>query len=44
MKRKSIYPWLYVVGAFLLLAAAWTSLIFVASKHTPERIEITTGK
>lgn len=41
---KSVYPWLYVIGAFLILTAAGTSLILVASKHIPEKIEITTGK
>lgn len=41
---KHIMPWLYVIGAFLLLATAWTSLILIAMKHTPERIEITTDK
>ena len=37
-------PWLFVTAAFLLLMAAWGSLIFIAVKHAPERIEITSGK
>lgn len=37
-------PWLFVAGAFMLLLAAWGSLIFIAVKHAPERIEITSGK
>ena len=43
-KTKSFRPWLFVIGAFALLLAAWTSLIFIAVKHTPERIEISSGK
>lgn len=35
-------PWLFVVSAFLLLIIAWSSLIFVAIKHSPERITIST--
>lgn len=42
MNLTKLRPWLYVAAAFLLLAAAWTSLIFVAVKHAPEKIEITT--
>ncbi len=37
-------PWLFVIFAFLLLIAAWSSLIFVATKYAPEQITITTGK
>jgi hypothetical protein len=33
-------PWLFVIGAFALLLTAWTSLILIAVKHTPERIPI----
>ncbi|MFC7339193.1 hypothetical protein ACFQY0_18510 [Haloferula chungangensis] len=33
-------PWLIIVFAFLLLIAAWTALITIAVKHTPERIEV----
>lgn len=34
------HPWIYVVLAFGLLIAAWTSLISLAVDHTPEQIEI----
>lgn len=38
---KSFFrPWLFVVGAFLLLIAAWTSMIYIASKFTPETIPV----
>ena len=37
-------PWLFVVFAFLLLIAAWSSLIFVASRFAPEQITVSTGK
>lgn len=43
MITKTIRPWLYVAAAFLLLIAAWTSLIFIAVKHSPERIPIQTS-
>ena len=33
-------PWIFVVAAFLLLIAAWSSLIFVASKFAPQTVEI----
>lgn len=33
-------PWLFVIGAFLLLLAAWTSLIFVAARFAPEQIPV----
>lgn len=33
-------PWLFVVGAFLVLIAAWTSLIFVAAKFSPKEIPV----
>lgn len=42
MIPKKIRPWLYVVGAFFLVAAAWSSLIFIAVNHAPQKIEITT--
>lgn len=42
MNTKSIRPWLYVTGAFLLLLAAWSSLIFIAVKHTPESVPLQT--
>jgi hypothetical protein len=34
-------PWLYIVLAFVLLIAAWSALITIAVKHTPERIQVT---
>lgn len=37
-------PWLFVTAAFLLLLAAWSSLIFIAVKHAPQQIEMTYGK
>lgn len=37
-------PWLFVVCAFLLLIAAWSSLIFVAAKFSPQQITVQTGK
>ncbi|QTN32348.1 hypothetical protein HZ994_08405 [Akkermansiaceae bacterium] len=42
MQPKTIRPWLYVTGAFLLLIAAWTSLIFVALKHAPQSVPLQT--
>ncbi|MES2920214.1 MAG: hypothetical protein V4819_01615 [Verrucomicrobiota bacterium] len=33
-------PWIFVICAFLLLIAAWSSLIFIASKHAPEQIPV----
>jgi len=41
-KTKHLRPWLFVVGAFALLVAAWTSLIFIAVKHSPETVPIQT--
>jgi hypothetical protein len=35
-------PWLLVFVAFLILIAAWSSLIVVASKHRVEVIEVPT--
>lgn len=43
MKSKTIRPWLYVCAAFLLLLTAWSSLIFIAIKHSPERIQVQTS-
>ena len=38
---KSFFrPWLFVAGAFLLLIAAWTSMIYIATKFTPETIPV----
>ncbi|MFM2197583.1 MAG: hypothetical protein RLZZ505_1015 [Verrucomicrobiota bacterium] len=42
-KPKTIRPWLYVTGAFLLLIAAWSSLIFIAVKHSPKTIPLETA-
>lgn len=36
----SRHPWLYVVMAFALLIGAWSALINVAIKHTPQQVEI----
>ena len=33
-------PWLFVVCAFLVLIAAWTSLIYVATKFAPEQVPV----
>ncbi len=33
-------PWLFLVAAFLLLISAWTTLIVIAVRHSPERISI----
>ncbi len=33
-------PWIYIVLAFVLLLAAWSTLISIAVKHTPQRIEV----
>lgn len=35
-------PWIFVTVAFLLLMAAWSSLIFIAVKHAPEKVEMQT--
>ncbi len=42
IKPKSIRPWLYVTGAFLLLITAWSSLIFIAVKHAPQSVPLQT--
>lgn len=36
----SRHPWLYVVFAFLLLLTAWSALISVAVKYSPQQIEV----
>jgi hypothetical protein len=33
-------PWIYVVLAFALLLGAWSTLITIAVKHTPQQIEV----
>ena len=34
------HPWLYVVLAFLVLIAAWSTLITITLKNQPESIEV----
>lgn len=34
------HPWLFVVFAFGVLIAAWTALITVAVKHSPQQVEL----
>ncbi len=36
----SRHPWLYVVLAFALLLSAWSALISVAVKYSPQQVEI----
>ena len=36
----SRHPWLYGVLAFLVLLTAWSALITVAVKHSPQKIEV----
>lgn len=36
--------WLFVIAAFLLLIAAWTTLIVVASRNAPQTIPVKSGK
>lgn len=33
-------PWIYVVLAFAVLLGAWSTLISVAVKYTPQQIEV----
>lgn len=33
-------PWVYVVLAFVLLLGAWSTLITVAVKNSPEKLEL----
>ena len=33
-------PWIYVVLAFVVLLGAWTTLISVAVKYSPQQIEV----
>jgi hypothetical protein len=35
------HPWIFVVLAFALLISAWSALITVAVKNSPEVIEVT---
>jgi hypothetical protein len=39
-KKRRVNPWLFLVAAFLLLISAWTTLIVIAVRHSPERITI----
>ena len=34
-------PWIYIVLAFVLLLCAWSTLITVAVKYSPQSIEVT---
>jgi hypothetical protein len=36
----SRHPWIYVVLAFALLLGAWSTLISLAVKHSPQQIEL----
>jgi hypothetical protein len=33
-------PWIYIVLAFVVLLAAWSTLISIAVKHSPQQIEV----
>ena len=33
-------PWIFVVLAFALLIGAWSTLISLAVKYTPQKIEV----
>jgi len=37
------HPWLFVVFAFALLLGAWSTLITIALKHAPQRIEVSSS-
>lgn len=39
-RKRRVNPWLFLVAAFLLLISAWTTLIVIAMRHTPERVDI----
>jgi len=34
------HPWIYIVLAFVLLLTAWSTLITVAIKHSPQTVEV----
>jgi hypothetical protein len=36
----SRHPWIYIVLAFVVLITAWSTLISIAVKFTPQRIEV----
>jgi len=33
------HPWIYVILAFAVLIGAWSTLIALATQHTPQQIE-----
>jgi hypothetical protein len=33
-------PWIYIVLAFVVLLAAWSTLITIAVKHSPQQVEV----
>jgi hypothetical protein len=33
-------PWLFIIAAFLLLITAWSSLIFIASRFSPQTVSL----
>ncbi len=35
-------PWFFVIAAFLLLITAWSSLIFIAAKFSPQTVNLET--
>ena len=39
---KSRSLWLWVLAAFLLLIGAWTTLIIIAKRNQPQKIELET--
>ena len=40
--RSARTLWLWVILAFLLLIGAWTTLIIIAKRHQPQKIELET--
>jgi len=39
-KARARNLWLWVIIAFMVLIAAWTTLIVIAAKNQPELIEV----
>ena len=39
-KKPTFRPWVFLVIAFMLLITAWSTLIVIAIRHSPERISI----
>ncbi len=33
-------PWIYIVLAFVILLGAWSTLITVAVKYSPQQVEV----